>query len=654
MGHYKAFEDDCRRGLEVYEFQSYGMLVLAKPNEGVEIWVARPGDKVTAPNGCWVTLYNLGDQDNPLITLSFSGREHNQRDTSLAATYGPILLAYYNDSEVVLRLNQLYIDDPHQIARFQLSDSMDPEICIARRGRLDLDSFLYNELTHNPDVIGRLARLNVSIKHASSEAILGPLSSRGSQLYFSMPLVEATKQGGDVYCFFFPGAARAVPGQPVGNGIAAVEAELYRYKQKLIRLEPLDRPLVVVVEGTGDWVRDTYRRLFEMEVAKGHELAVIYANDERWSPRPEWADSLQLWESYLNKARTSDFDKYKALNPDVVFVVTPDFTHSHIARAWLGRSPVSPIVFVEKPFDSQVSNVEALLMDLGRRPGTEVLGLDHYQFYALPIHKLQPQIEQHLGGGLAKVIFYMAEARPIEKGRDHTLQFGLTLDLLPHLLALLTYFGDVSTIDHIQVMEVGRYDPLQAVNKDDPQDTDDISKRFRNETFSRIRFSFQDYSGNKYPVPCEAAVGKGCGEYDIKYIEVSGTNGNAVRVDFSSRPGTLNSEYPWKALFFMLGDGALPPVGTSAREMTDPYDQNRRLRILQQPFPFPIYVSRYEELLDDLLEGTSHAVSSALLLQECEQIVLALDRIWRAIQEVPQWMSYAIGSLNVVQQQPAP
>src|SRR5205823_4809375 len=124
------------------------------------------------------------------------------------------------------------------------------------------------------------------------------------------------------------------------------------------------------------------------KVSAGTHLVVFYADDTRWKPRPEWAEpsKLQTWEIYLDKADPNDFAVYQNLRPDVVFVVTPDFTHSAIAQWWLGKAP---LVFVEKPFDSQVANVDELLRALGRQRGTAILGLDHYQFYARPLYDLR-------------------------------------------------------------------------------------------------------------------------------------------------------------------------------------------------------------------------------------------------------------------------
>jgi len=80
------------------------------------------------------------------------------------------------------------------------------------------------------------------------------------------------------------------------------------------------------------------------------------------------------------------------------------------------------------------------------------------------------------------------------------------------------------------------------------------------------------------------------------------------------------------------------------------------LRIVDQPaLPRLLYTSRYERLLDNLIEGDSDTVASAMLLTECEQVVLALDRVWWAIRKTPAWISYQLGSLDPVRRQsPSP
>jgi predicted dehydrogenase len=607
-----------------------------------------------------MTLYNLGDEDNPLVTLDFADPNRNVSDKSLARQWGPILLGYYDDLEVVFTLNRLYLNSPHHAAGVRLpgalKDDTQRQIKIARGGRLSVGSLLFENLTENPEVIGRFARLGLRIRRASPEAVLEPLpAGRGSRLYFRRPLVEATRVGTEVYRYFFPDTEEAKPGPRQGKGIAATEIEIAKKKENLVHLREKNGRLVIVVEGAGDWVEQTYRPLLRRAVKERGDLSVFWVDDTRWKPCPKWADSsepdhdLQPWEIYLDKANPDDLAAYRQLLPDLVFIVTPDFTHSAIARRWLGRSP---LVFVEKPFDSQLSNVYDLLREMGRQRGTAVLGLDHYQFYALPLHELKPEIERHLDRSLAKVVFHMTEKRPIELDRVRTLQYGLTLDMLPHFPAILTHFGDVGTIDEIRVVDARQYRPLIAASRDGV-DQKDISDRFHNETYSRIRFTFRDYSGNGYNVPCVAVVGKGLSQ-DVKYLEATGRSGNAIRLDLNRRPESDPApDYPWDSVFFLQGDQTPLFPRAQVREMPDPYNQRRTLRVLYDPtdpgcFCRTLERERYKKMIEDLQNGTRKAVPSTLSLTEALEIVRALDRIWWACQAAKPWKEYRLNGLDPV------
>ena len=69
MGHSHPKDPTGPRIQEVYEFRSPGLMVLDHENGAPEIWVAKDGDKVAVPDGCHMTLYNLGDIHQTLITL---------------------------------------------------------------------------------------------------------------------------------------------------------------------------------------------------------------------------------------------------------------------------------------------------------------------------------------------------------------------------------------------------------------------------------------------------------------------------------------------------------------------------------------------------------------------------------------------------------
>jgi predicted dehydrogenase len=676
MGHYHPPGHDPRVQ-EVYEFQSYGLMVLDYGTANVEMWVAKDGDKVTVPNGCHMTLYNLGDRDNPLITLDYANPDLNPANKNLVSKCGPILLAYYNDLEVSFALNRHYINNEEYSVGVRLSESRTRQrfIKIVRGARLELGKLLYEELSHNYKLIGKFAQLGISVRQASPQAVLEPLETgRGSHLYFCSPLVKATKEGTEVDRYFFkdrfkqrrtstklsPGRHSAPPrkDKPADNTPDVGENQPPTPRPK--RSRTLNRPLVIVVEGGGDWVDKAYRKLFIQKVTQEHQrLSVFYADDTRWKNRPAWANplGLQEWETYLDKADINDYGKYRNLRPDVVFVVTPDFTHSDIASSWVGKTPV---VFVEKPFDSQVKNVDDLLMENPQEQGTVIYGLDHYQFYALPIHDPDVDIDTHLGKILARVAFYLAEKQALEKDRVRSLQYGLTLDLLPHLTALLTYFGDVSSIDEIRVIEAGRYfvDPSDQTQKGLPLE-------FHNETYSRIEFTLLDRSGSGERIPCTAVVGKGFPE-NLKFLEVVGQNGNAIRIDLNEGPkkkevpkqdgedmADAEGGYPWNSLFFLLGENVSPPDGAVVRSVRCPYNSQRTLRILSSVtnpsrFRRPVERERYGKLIDDLLTSEKQTVKSLLSLTDGRHIVFALDRIWWAVQAARPWIEYSLQGENPI------
>lgn len=640
LGQYHPARSNDHLVQEVYEFQTTGLLALDREEGEIELWVARDGDKVAVPAGSHVTLYNLGNQSHPLIALNFYGLPPHPGEQSLVRQHGPLLLAYYSQTEVVFQLNRRYLNNRGHDAGVNRASVRDEErtISITRQARLDLDEMLYEQLTQNLDLVARFAAIGIHIKPASPEAALEfQAGNHSERLFFSLPLVEAASKGSPVYRYFFPEAEAARPAPP-RESTTAIEID------PLIQPHPLNRPLMVVVEGIGEWVEKAYRPIFKQKAGNGRRLKVFYTGDSRWKEPPAWvsdesaADGLEPWETYLDKKDAAAFDRYQKLRPDAVFIVTPDFTHSFLARRWLDKTPT---VCVEKPFDSQVKNVDELRRAFKDHSLTEVLGLDHYLFYALPLRRLKPTIDQHLGGAIESVEFYLTERNPIEAGRELTLQHGLTLDLLPHMLALLAYFGDIGTVDDIVVSAAGRYQPLVSQDKQGQQR--DIATRFHAETYSRVQFSFQERSGSGFHIPCTAVVGKGF-EDDVKYLQITGRNGHAIRVDFKSRPNDGDPGYPWNSIFFLQGKRGEAFPSEAVRVVEDPYRRDQPLTILTSPqLHCELSRARYEELLDDMLEGTAKSARSTLTLTQGQTLVRALDRIWWAIQAArPDWRDFIL------------
>jgi predicted dehydrogenase len=654
MGHCHPKEPSGYRIQEVYEFQSYGIIVIDRENGEPFLWVAKDGDKAAVPNGCHMTIYNLGDESHPLITLDFADPDRNPSDKKeFIKRYGPILLIYYDDFEVTFVLNHLYVNNREHSAgvRLPFTPSEDERrIKISRAGRMDLGRSLYEQLTGNPEVIGKFERLGLRIKKASTQAALEPITGGiGNRLYFSRPLAQEAVPGTELYKVFIrTEGEKSETSEAKTSGddfVKALErkAEIVR---RLIELEKLERPLVILVQGAGEWVERAYRPTFKALVQDGYSISVFYADDTSWKGyRPSWTEKLEPWEVYLDKSDPKDLAIYHNVlsRVDVVFIVTPDFTHSEIAKECVRKRV--PTVFVEKPFDSHIENVESLLREMGFLYILRaVLGVDHYMLYAVELKNMMPKIQDHLGGALDRVEFYMTENRPIERERERSLQYGLMLDMLPHMFAMLAYFVLVSTVDDIRIIEAGQYRPLISQDKDGNRyHEDEPSSWYRNETYVRVKFTVEDYSGNR--VPCLGVVGKGLSS-EVKYMEVIGVNGNAVRIDLVNKEPAPDG-YPYDSIF-LLANPKNPP--DNARKVQDPYNPTRTLYILPAPMA-RLDRKRYKRLVEDLINGTIEVISNVLLLDEAYEIVRALDRIWWAIQDTKsRWREteHDLGKLNPV------
>jgi predicted dehydrogenase len=632
MGHDHTPIDGIPPVQEVYEFHSFGIMLLGNP-DGLELSVADPGAKVVVPPGDHMALFNLGGLASPLVTLDFAhpSPERNPATKDRVKKLGPAMLLHYDEDGVWFTFNSAY-EKPLGC------DPSRRQVRIPLAGRMKQGEFLYQQLTSNPDVIAQFARVGVRIRVASPEARLLPGDGRAA-VWCRLPLQDLANPGSALYSYFIPGAQPPAVKRTKASDMVSKEATDAERRASVAGYQPLERRMVVLVEGTGDWAFKAYRTAFKLLATRG--ISVFYANDETWDSRPDWAseDKLEPWEIYLNKADSHDFAIYQNLVPDVVFVVTPDFTHAQLARFWAERR--RPLICVEKPFDSQLANVDSLVACLGRNPVTAILGLDHYQLRARLIHDYMPEIAEHLGGALMRAVFYMTEAQRLEAARAHTLQYGLTLDMLPHLFALIPYFGELASVDEIRVLDTRRYFPFLAADKyGQPVPVPPV---FRAETYSNISFTFSDYSGSGVRVSCEAIVGKGL--IDRKYFEVIGQNGNAIRIDFNKRPASgEHAAYPWGELIFV---GA-PNYSVPVQQVTDPFGPGRRLRVARH-IPMEPTAHVYRLLLEDLLRPWEErqAIGRTLLLPEAREIVRALDRIWTAIQEFragsPEWRSHDFG-----------
>jgi hypothetical protein len=312
--------------------------------------------------------------------------------------------------------------------------------------------------------------------------------------------------------------------------------------------------LHVVVEGIGNVVQSYYakplKRLFESYPTR---LKITFVDDstywrsERNSEQiGKFISSVRSWGAdYIDKASRRGKSAYKRLAADVVFIATPDCTHVGLAMEWLAKPDRCSQIFIEKPIDASLSRARDLLVGI-RENDPKVRALDHYRARMIPIVSSPLQyksILRELGGQITGFTFYFLEDGslfrderghsftndPIEAlGRSKSLQSGLILDMMPHVPAVLSYFGIVDSIRVLGV-RVGRYTYTDKYgNKQEAS--------IPRETFAHIRFSFRGYDSQ--PIKGDVFLGKGIRgstdlekEGDIKLLELMGKKGKKFKFD---------------------------------------------------------------------------------------------------------------------------
>lgn len=343
----------------------------------------------------------------------------------------------------------------------------------------------------------------------------------------------------------------------------------------------------ILVEGIGDIVHKPTgygRALRKLIIDKENEagsLRVVFADVcDQWSKlndpdllktREETRDKLRKWgaefvdKSVSNRSQRKRYDELLHQNVDAVFIATPDRFHIEVAKYWLTGN--CKRVFIEKPLSNSTGEAARWMAELEKRRNDRerLTQLDHYllkihsQFkYSDPRkrgfdqqqygNQILTRIEQ-----LKRLRFYMLEDHsgadrdyckatnreqrrklngPIEvENRIQALQEGVSLDLLPHLLALLTYFGDPRTF-HVTELRAAKY---AGVQYDDAK-----TAGIKGETFAAVRFTFDNHKGVE--TEGEAYIGKGIRgstkypamKGNVKVLELEGVFGHRVEFDFNA------------------------------------------------------------------------------------------------------------------------
>jgi predicted dehydrogenase len=315
----------------------------------------------------------------------------------------------------------------------------------------------------------------------------------------------------------------------------------------------------IVVEGFGHITRKAggYGPSLQKLKIDIPTLSVIFADLK--DPSDETLRWLALWGGqFLNK---SDVKYSNLLNEkvDAVIVATPDSTHLDVAKYWLSGN--CSRVFVEKPLtdDEHLPDAREWIAQLKNQqpPEGRVEAFDHYRA-RVHAHLRYPEhmavilrqlgriqefrfyfLEDHSGSDAR----FISEQRnldsnfkdrngPIEnENRVDALRSGLILDLMPHVVAILEYFGKPETIE-VRTVRAATYAGVDY----------DRNKRaeINNETFASIEFDFENNSDFPGTVRGQAYIGKGIGgsrNYpdmagNVKVLEVVGETGVKLEFDF--------------------------------------------------------------------------------------------------------------------------
>jgi predicted dehydrogenase len=326
-------------------------------------------------------------------------------------------------------------------------------------------------------------------------------------------------------------------------------------------------PLKIVVEGVGDVVKNYYKPAFEVllrDYERTRELQIHFTDmSEFWrgdtgltAKMEDISASLTtMGFAYLDKSDSTQLAQYQALEPDVVIIATPDFTHVEVAEEWLRRDVRPEQIFIEKPLSNSLKAARRLLGETG--PGNNsVLAFDHYRARLLPSRDQMGILLGFLGKGIRRFIFYFLEDRSgsdpryASVGRDgaieneqrvRTLNQGVILDGMPHVIAILAHFAKVETLIVTRV-RAGQYVGVDG----DPDKRTEIEK----ETFAEVGFICADYAANL--ILGTVYIGKAVrgvrslGEdfdSNTKVLDIEGLNGNKARFDLRSSGNGASRAY---------------------------------------------------------------------------------------------------------------
>jgi hypothetical protein len=103
--HLQARSGDIRPFQEIYEFESYGGMLI-RNGESTRLELLRPGEKVIVGTDDNMTLFNMSKV--PLVTIDYANPKMNSAGKELEKAIGPAMMIWSAESEMIFRINYDY------------------------------------------------------------------------------------------------------------------------------------------------------------------------------------------------------------------------------------------------------------------------------------------------------------------------------------------------------------------------------------------------------------------------------------------------------------------------------------------------------------------------------------------------------------------
>lgn len=335
------------------------------------------------------------------------------------------------------------------------------------------------------------------------------------------------------------------------EGIGDIVTKPFGYAHALEKLK-IDDPNLRVIFAD---IKEEWRKSKDPQIAKERERAV--KRFKRWGA--EFIDK-----SPSNRRGCKRYQHLLHENVDAVFIATPDKFHLTVAAHWLAGN--CKRIFIEKPLTNDNKEAKRWFAQLQEADQKRLIAFDHY---LAKVHahfryaKHMEMIWRSIGRPRSFKFYFLEDHSgtdqkyrkeverkgredkngPIEnEGRLDTLQDGLILDLMPHVLAVLAYFGKPHSVK-VTELRAARYTGVEY--KDHKQ------AGIRGETFAAIKFTFDD--PNDKEVKGEAYIGKGIRgskkypnmDGNVKVLEIGGRSRHRkgrIEFDFNNSVATELAE----------------------------------------------------------------------------------------------------------------